>query len=115
MDVIRSCWKHWWMHNAFAGRATAPPTGSMLGRLPAAVAWTGSTKTTVEPSKTSMSTRWCAMLGNGYAAVQPGKQIQLNTASGIHSGEPGEGRLGRFGRGVALLFHVLGKEQAARC
>jgi hypothetical protein len=47
----------------------------MLGRPPDAVAWTGSTKATVKPSKTSMSIRWSAMPGDTYAAIPPGKQI----------------------------------------
>src|SRR5215469_5019048 len=77
MDITRCCWKRSWTHSAFEEPATEPPTGSILGRLPDAVAWTGSTKTTAARSKTSMSTRRCAMHSNGYALIQPGRQIRL--------------------------------------
>src|ERR1035441_3118309 len=38
-----------------------------------------------------------------------GVSAELHQASGIHSGEPGEGGTGREARGVPLLFHVRGK------
>jgi hypothetical protein len=60
---------------AFEEPATGPPTGSMWGRPPGTVAWTGSTKRTAKPSKTSTSARWSAMPGSIYAAILPGKQI----------------------------------------
>ena len=60
----------------FRGPATGPPTGSMLGRPPDAAAWIGSTKATVKPSKTSMSTRWSATPGDTYAVILPGKPIR---------------------------------------
>src|SRR2546428_12687750 len=47
----------------------------MSGRPPVAAAWTGNTKPTVKPSKTSTCTRWSAMPGNAYAAISSGKQI----------------------------------------
>src|ERR1019366_7243817 len=75
MGIVRCCWKLWWMPPGFEEPATGPPTGSMLGRPPDAVACTGSTKATVKPSKTSMSIRWSAMPGDTYAAIPPGKQI----------------------------------------
>jgi hypothetical protein len=46
-------WRPWWMRLAPAAPATAPPTGSMSGRPPGAVAWTVSTKPTVEQLRTS--------------------------------------------------------------
>ena len=61
----------------FEEPATVPPTGSMLGRPPDAVAWTGSTKPTVKSSKISMSIRWSVMPGDTYAAIPPGKQIEI--------------------------------------
>src|SRR5207244_2155101 len=57
--------------------ATGPPTGSMSGRPPVAAAWTGNTKLTVKPSKTSTCTRWSAMPGNAYAVISSGKQIRV--------------------------------------
>src|SRR5258708_33061024 len=76
MGIVRWCWKLWWMPPGFEEPATAPPTGSAWARPPAAVAWTGSTKLTGKPSKTSMSIHWSATPGNVYAAIPPGKQIR---------------------------------------
>src|ERR1039458_5194691 len=42
-----------------------------------------------------------------------GVSAELHQASGIHSGEPGEGGTGREARGVPLLFHVRGKEEGS--
>src|ERR1035441_6891939 len=75
MGIVHCCWKPWWMPPGFGEPATGPPTGSTLGRPPDAVAWTGSTKATVKPSKTSTFTRWSAMPDDTYAAIPPGKQI----------------------------------------
>src|SRR5450631_2534759 len=80
MGIVRCCWKPWWMPPGFGEPATGPPTGSTLGRPPDAVAWTGSTKATVKPSKTSTFTRWSAMPDDTYAAIPPGKQIQKKLA-----------------------------------
>jgi len=78
MGIVRCCWKRWWMPPDFEEPATEPPTGSISGRPPDAVAWTESTKTTAEPSKTSSSIHWFVMPGNGYALIRPGNQIPLN-------------------------------------
>src|ERR1039457_1774511 len=43
-----------------------------------------------------------------------GVSAELHQASGIDSGEPGEGGTGREARGVPLLFHVPGKEEGSR-
>jgi hypothetical protein len=61
----------------FREPATVPPTGSMSGRPPDAVAWIASTKPTVERLKTSTFILWCAMPGNDYAEISRGKQIRL--------------------------------------
>src|ERR1035441_5763065 len=42
-----------------------------------------------------------------------GVSAELHQASGIHSGEPGEGGTGREARGVPLLFHVPGREEGS--
>src|ERR1017187_4864715 len=42
-----------------------------------------------------------------------GVSAELHQASGIHSGEPGEGGTGGEARGVPLLFHVRGKEEGS--
>src|ERR1017187_2995892 len=42
-----------------------------------------------------------------------GVSAELHQASGIHSGEPGEGGTGREARGVPLLFPVPGKEEGS--
>src|ERR1017187_9063306 len=56
-------------------------------------------------------------LGRGLAAWllrdARGVSAELHQASGIHSGEPGEGGTGREARGVPLLFHVPGKEEGS--
>src|ERR1017187_7018359 len=56
-------------------------------------------------------------LGRGLAAWllrdARGVSAELHEASGIHSGEPGEGGTGREARGVPLLFHVRGKEEGS--
>src|ERR1035441_2204602 len=80
MGIVHCCWKPWWMPPGFGEPATGPPTGSTLGRPPDAVAWTGSTKATVKPSKTSTFTRWSAMPDDTYAAIPPGKQIQTQAS-----------------------------------
>src|SRR2546425_1604086 len=77
MGIVRCCWKRWWTPPDFEEPATEPPTGSISGRPPDAVAWTESTKTTAEPSKTSTSIHWFVMPGNGYALIRPGNQIPL--------------------------------------
>src|SRR5450755_1310835 len=99
MGIVHCCWKPWWMPPGFEEPATGPPTGSTLGRPPDAVAWTGSTKATVKPSKTSTFTRWSAMPDDTYAAIPPGKQIRLIQLLGVEppagvSDTPGT-RLGR--------------------
>src|ERR1035441_1138338 len=43
-----------------------------------------------------------------------GVSAELHQASGIDSGEPGEGGTGREARGVPVLFHVPGKEEGSR-
>src|ERR1039458_10026078 len=56
-------------------------------------------------------------LGRGLAAWllrdARGVSAELHEASGIHSGEPGEGGTGREARGVPLLFQVRGKEEGS--
>jgi hypothetical protein len=67
--VVPCCWKPWWMRPVFGEPAIALPTGSMSGKPPDAVAWIGSTKLMVRPSKISTFIRWCVVRGNGYAGV----------------------------------------------
>src|SRR3989449_3905405 len=90
---VRCCWKRWWTRSAFEELATALPTGSIWGRPPVGVAWTGNTKPTLKPSKTSTCTRWSAMPGNAYAAIPRGKQILLDVVVPIHLPEGGIHRI----------------------
>src|SRR6266581_7588148 len=94
MGIAQCCWKRWWTRSAFEEPATEPPTGSISGRPPDVVAWTGSTKTTAEPSKTSTSIRWFVMPANGYALIRPGKQIRNH---GARSGVLSLGKRQRYG------------------
>src|SRR5712691_9700878 len=77
MGIVRCCWKRWWTRRAFVAPAIGLPTGSMWGRPPGAGAWTGSTKASVKPSKTSTSIRWFAIPASIYAAIRLGKQTLL--------------------------------------
>src|SRR5215471_5867511 len=76
MVIVHCCWKRWWTRRVFAAPATVLPTGSMSDKPPDAVVWTGSTKLTVKPSKTSTFIRWSPTPGSGYAAISRGKQIR---------------------------------------
>src|SRR5262249_52936282 len=69
MDIVRCCWKPWWMQSVFAGPAIGLPTGSTSGEPPDAVAWTGSTPLTIGPSRISMFIRWRGARDSIYAGV----------------------------------------------
>src|ERR1019366_834993 len=43
-----------------------------------------------------------------------GRSAEFHEASGLHCGEPGESRTGRFAGGVPLLFHVPGSAKGGR-
>src|SRR5512133_1193264 len=74
MDIVLCCWRLWWTRNAFAGLATAPPTGFMWDRPPGADAWIANTNGTVKSSKTFTCIHWSATPGNSFAAPPPVSQ-----------------------------------------
>src|ERR1019366_4113637 len=110
MGIVRCCWKLWWMPPGFEEPATGPPTGSMLGRPPDAAAWTGSTKATVKPSKTSMSIRWSAIPGDTYAAI-PLKTFQVVAAT--NSFTRAAAGLGHSHSNVTMHIQALERELGA--
>src|SRR5215813_6004981 len=88
MVIVHCCWKRWWTRRVFAGPATVLPTGSISDEPPDAVVWTGSTKLTVKPSKTSTFIRWSTTPGSGYAAISRGKQILSGAFLEFEPGHP---------------------------
>src|SRR5690349_14749545 len=89
MVIDRCCWKPWWMPSDFTGPATVLPTGSMLDKPLDAVAWTGSIRFTVKPSKISTSIPWYATSASSYAVIPRGKQIPLEEDLSSRPVDPG--------------------------
>src|SRR5260370_34235641 len=98
------------MGTDFVEPATGRQTGFISGKLPAAAAWTGSTKLTVKRLKISTSIHWCATLASSYAAISRGKQIPFTLVSGILTDEYLHG--GTIGTTINHLVAGFVKEAA---
>src|ERR1039458_8832579 len=92
MGTVPCFWKRSFTPTGYEEHTPGPPTGSAWDTPPDAAVWTGSTKPTGKPSKTSTSIHSSAMHANVCAAIPPlnryrNSQVRGRSRSEEHTSE----------------------------